>query len=333
MSRPAVPESMRAIAVRPGKSDAGALSVSSAPVPELHRGEILIRVQAAGVNRADLLQRQGLYPPPPGASEILGLEVAGNVAAVARGVKRWKVGDAVTALLPGGGYAEYVAVDARHALPIPRGMDFVHAAALPETTFTVWTNVFEGGRLRKGETLLVHGANSGIGVTAIQMAKAAGARVFATARGEGKARRARSLGADLAIDASSGDWAGAIEAAGGANVVLDMVGVDYFQRNLQVLAYDGRLVQIASVSGRVAQLDLYDVMRKRLTVTGSGLRNRSANEKARLAREVEKKVWPWIRRGKLRPLVDKRFPLERAPEAHQRLETGSQFGKVILTVG
>ena len=324
---------MRAITIRGGKGGADALAVHSVPVPELSPGHVLIRVRAAGVNRPDILQRQGRYPPPPGASEILGLEVAGEIAGVGAGVERWREGDRVTALLAGGGYAEYALVDARHALPVPSGLDYTQAAALPETVFTVWTNVFERGRLQAGETLLVHGANSGIGVTAIQIAKAAGARVFATARGADKAARARKMGADLAVDAAAGDWAAAVKAAGAVNVVLDMVGAEYFARNLDVLAPDGRLVVIAFLTGAAVELSLLAIMMKRLTVTGSTLRARDADEKARLARAVEEHVWPWVASGALRIPVDRTFPLERAGEAHAFLEQGAQFGKVVLTLG
>ncbi|MFO1408019.1 MAG: NAD(P)H-quinone oxidoreductase [Steroidobacteraceae bacterium] len=323
---------MRAIAIRDGKGGADALHVVDRPVPAPAPGQVLVRVRAAGVNRPDILQRVGFYPPPPGAPETLGLEVAGEVAAVGEGAPRWQVGDRVAALLGGGGYAEYAVVDARHALPVPRGLDDAAAAALPETVFTVWSNVFERGRLAAGETLLVHGANSGIGVTAIQMARAAGARVIATARGVDKAARARALGADLAIDAGEGDWSVAVREAGGANVVLDMVGATYFDRNVDVLLPDGRLVVIATLTGHQATLDLRRLMLKRLTVTASTLRARDADEKARLARAVEQHVWPWIESGAVRVPVDRAFPLERAGEAHAWLEGGSQFGKVVLTL-
>jgi putative PIG3 family NAD(P)H quinone oxidoreductase len=292
---------------------------------------VLIRVAAAGVNRPDIVQRQGHYPPPPGAPDILGLEAAGEIVETGPGAARWQVGDFVTALLPGGGYAEYAVVDARHALPLPRGVDVVHAAALPETVFTVWSNVFERGRLEAGQVLLVHGANSGIGVTAIQLAKAAGARVIATARSADKAARARELGADFAIDAAAGDWSGAVKSAGGVDVILDMVGGDYFARNLEVLNPDGRLVVIATLAGHMASLDLRRLMLRRQTITASTLRARDANEKARLASEVERHVWPWIESGAVRPLVDRTFPLEQAGEAHRWLESGTQFGKVVLT--
>ena len=322
---------MRAISIRGGKGGADAMFVESVPVPVPGPGQLLIRVRAAGVNRPDIFQRAGFYPSPPGAPATLGLEVAGEVAAVGGGVARWRPGDRVTALLGGGGYAECAVVDARHALPVPANLDFIHAAALPETVFTVWSNVFERGQLRAGETLLVHGANSGIGVTAMQMARATGARVLATARGAAKAGKALVYGADLAFDASAGDWAGPVKDAGGANVVLDMVGAEYFERNLDVLLPDGRLVVIATLTGHEARLNLRQLMLKRLTVSASTLRARDADEKARLARAIEENVWPWIAAGSVKVPVDRTFPLEGAGEAHAWLESGSQFGKVVLT--
>jgi NADPH2:quinone reductase len=325
-------ELMRAISIRDGGRGHDALCVASVPSPVVRTGQVLIRVRAAGVNRPDILQRQGLYPPPPGASDILGLEVAGEVAAVGEGVDGWSPGDRVVALLAGGGYAEYALVDARHLLPIPPGLDFITAAGLPETVFTVWTNVFERGQLKAGETFLVHGANSGIGVTAIQMAKAAGARVFATARGAVKTHRALEIGADVAVDAHSQDWSQVIKSAGGVDVLLDMVGADYFQRNIEVLGQEGRLVIIAFLTGNEVRLNLQQLMVKRVTLTGSTLRARDADEKARLTRAVQENAWPWIEKGLLNVPVDKTFPLERAGDAHKWLESGSQFGKVILTM-
>ena len=326
-----IPSTMTAIAVEgDGKSPESLVAVER-EVPRPGSGEVLIRVRAAGVNRPDLLQRRGLYPPPPGAPETLGLEVAGEVAAVGEGVTRWREGDAVAALLGGGGYAEYAVVDARHALPVPSGLDWSEAAALPETVFTVWANVFEHGGLRRGETLLVHGATSGIGVTAIQMGKAARARVIATGRGADKARAALELGADVAIDASAEDFADAVEREGGADVVLDMVGGDYVQRNLRVLNPGGRLVQIAFQAGHRVELDLRPVMTKRLTLTGSTLRGRPADEKARLAAAVEETVWPWIANRWVRPVVEAAFPLAQAADAHARLEDCRHVGKIVLT--
>lgn len=323
---------MRAVTITGGKGPATALQVERIPKPAAGAGQVLLRVRAAGVNRPDIAQRLGHYPPPPGAPETLGLEAAGEVAALGDGAGRWTIGDRVTALLPGGGYAEFAVVDARHALPVPGGLDFVQAAALPETFFTVWSNVFERGRLQPGETLLVHGANSGIGVAAIQTAKAAGARVIATARGEAKVARARQLGADLAFDTTSTPWLAEVKAAGGADVVLDIVGAELFSANVELLRPDGRLVVIATMSGHRVEVDLRALMLKRLTLTASTLRARDADEKARLARAVEKRVWPWIEAGRVRPIIDCTFPLERADEAHAWLERGAQFGKVVLTV-
>lgn len=331
MAENTIPSTMCAVEIRGGKGGADALTIAHLPTPAVGAGQILIRVRGAGVNRPDIVQRQGFYPAPAGASHILGLEVAGEVAALGEGVSRWKLGDQVTALLPGGGYAEYAVVDARHALPIPKGLTMVQAAALPETVFTVWSNVFERGRLVAGETALIHGANSGIGVTAIQMAKACGARVFATARGAEKVARAKQTGAELAIDASAGDWVEPVKAAGGVDVVLDMVGRDYFEGNIEVLKPEGRLSVIATLTGHRVELDLRKVMLKRLTLTASTLRAREADEKARLARAIEERVWPWIEAGKVSPLIDKTFPLEQAGAAHAWLESGSQFGKVVLT--
>jgi putative PIG3 family NAD(P)H quinone oxidoreductase len=328
-----MPDTMTAISIRGGKGPAANLEPVRIAVPEPKAGQVLIRVGAAGVNRPDIIQRLGFYPPPPGAPETMGLEVAGEVAGIGAGVERWRAGDAVTALLPGGGYAEYAVVDARHALPVPAGLGLAEAASLPETVFTVWANVFDIGQLKAGETCLIHGATSGIGVAAIQMARAAGARVITTGRGADKARQAKGLGADIAIDASAVDWAEAVKAEGGADVILDMVGAAYAVQNIDVLKQGGRLVQIATLGGSKAEIDLGLVMRKRLTVTGSTLRPRDADEKARLARGVEAVVWPWIEAGKLKPIVDSTFPLEEAAEAHARMESGQHLGKIVLTVG
>lgn len=323
---------MRVIEIESGKGPAEALRLAERPQPEPAPGEILIRVRAAGVNRPDIVQRLGHYPAPPGASDILGLEVAGEVEALGEGVTRWKLGDRVCALLGGGGYADYAVVDARHALPVPDSLDFVQAAALPETVFTVFTNVFEGGGLKAGETLLIHGATSGIGVMAIQMAKAAGARVIATSRGAAKAEAARALGADVSLDATTADLLAEIKAAGGADVVLDMVGAAYAELNLNALKPGGRWVVIATLTGALAQIDLMRVMLKRIVLTGSTLRSRPADEKARLASAVEKTVWPWVASGTVRAKVEATFPLDQAAAAHQRLETGDHVGKIVLTV-
>lgn len=323
---------MRVIEIAGGKGPAEALTIAERPVPEPGQGQVRIRVHAAGVNRPDLLQRRGLYPPPPGASDVLGLEVAGEIEALGPGADRWDIGDRVCALLGGGGYAESAVVDARHVLPVPDAVDLVQAAALPETICTVFANVFEAGALQAGETLLVHGATSGIGVTAIQMARATSARVVATSRGPAKAAAARALGADLSLDATSDDMAAAIAAFGGVDVVLDMVGAGYAALNLEALKPMGRWVVIATLAGARAEIDLARVMMKRLTLTGSTLRARPADEKARLIAAVEARAWPWVAAGTVRPPVEVTFPLEQAAAAHLRLEAGDHVGKVVLTV-
>lgn len=322
-------QTMTAIEIEGGKGPAEALKATTAERPVPGPGQILIKVAAAGVNRPDLLQRLGFYPPPPGAPTTLGLEVAGEVAEAAG---RWKAGDKVTALLGGGGYAEYAVVDARHALPIPAGLDLVHAAALPETVFTVFANVFEHGGLKAGETLLVHGGTSGIGTTAIAMAKAAGAKVIATGRGADKKAKALELGADIAIDAKTEDFAEVVKAAGGADVILDMVGASYFEKNLDALNTGGRIVYIASLGGSTLEVPVMRIMQKRAVITGSTLRPRSTDEKARLAAEIERVVWPWVAGGKLTPIIDATFPLADAAKAHAHLEAGDHVGKVVLTV-
>ena len=321
---------MTAITVEGGRGPAENLKAASIPRPVPGPGQILIKVHAAGVNRPDLAQRIGAYPPPPGAPETLGLEVAGEVL-VAAG--RWKVGDKVCALLGGGGYAEYAICDARHALPIPAGLDYVQAAALPETVFTVFANVFEHGGLKSGETLMVHGATSGIGTTAIQMAKAAGAKVIATSRGAGKAAEALKLGADVSVDVITQDFAEIAKAQGGVDVILDMVGGDYFAKGLDSIRTGGRIVYIATQAGGEVALPIFKLMLKRALVTGSTLRPRDADEKARLAAAIEATVWPWIAAGKLTPQIDKTFPLTEAAAAHAYLEGGSHVGKVMLIAG
>ena len=323
-------ETMTAIAIDGGKGPAQALVPTTLERPTPGPGEILIKVAAAGVNRPDLIQRLGYYPPPPGAPATLGLEVAGEVAALGEGAGRWSVGDKVCALLGGGGYAQYAVTDARHALPIPAGFDMVHAAALPETVFTVYANVFEHGALKVGETLLIHGGTSGIGTTAIAMAKAAGAKVIATGRGADKKAKALELGADIAVDTKTEDFAEVARAAGGVDVVLDMVGASYFEKNLQALNVGGRIVYIAALAGPMLEVPVMAIMQKRATITGSTLRPRSADEKARLTSEIERVVWPWIAAGKLKPIVDATFPLEKAAKAHAHLETGEHVGKVML---
>jgi len=320
---------MTAIGVEGGKGPAEALRPREIPRPEAKPGQVLIAVKAAGINRPDILQRLGGYPPPPGAPDTIGLEVAGEVVEPAG---RWKAGDAVCALLGGGGYAQFAACDARHALPIPKGLDFVQAAALPETVFTVYANVFEHGALKPGESFLVHGATSGIGTTAIQMAKAAGARVIATARGAEKAAEARRLGADIAIDAKAEDFAEVVKREGGVDVVLDMVAGDYFPKELDALKTGGRIVFIAALGGGEISFPVFRLMQKRAVVTGSTLRPRDPDEKARLAREVERVVWPWIEAGKVKPLVERTFPLAEAGKAHALMESGDFVGKIVLTV-
>lgn len=320
-------QSMAAVAIEGGKGPAQALKAVQIPRPAPGPGQILIKVRAAGVNRPDIAQRQGFYPPPAGAPDTMGLEVAGEVVEPAG---RWKAGDLVCALLGGGGYAEYAVCDARHALPMPKGLDFTEAAGLPETVFTVYANVFEHGSLKAGETLLIHGATSGIGVTAIQMGKAAGAKVIATGRGAAKAEQARQMGADVAVDATSEDFAEVAAREGGVDVVLDMVGAPYFEQNLKALNTGGRIVYIAAQAGGTLEVPIGRLMQKRGLITGSTLRPRPADEKARLAAEVERVVWPWIEAGKVRPHVDRTFPLAEAAQAHAHVESGAHLGKVVL---
>jgi NADPH:quinone reductase len=297
--------------------------------------EVLIQVAAAGVNRPDLMQREGKYPPPPGASDIPGLEVAGTITACGSGAQRWREGDQVCALVSGGGYAEYCAVPDVQCLPIPSTVDLVSAAGLPEACFTVWTNVFERGRLRAGESFLVHGGASGIGTTAIQMARAFGARVFATAGTDEKVAACELLGAERAINYKTSDFGSALmplTGGGGIDVILDMVGAPYFSRNVDLLALEGRLLQIAVLQGAKAEVNLVRVLRQRLTITGSTLRSRTVEEKGAIADAVEKAVWPLVDAGKIRPIVYATFPLKRAAEAHRLMESGSHIGKIVLTV-
>ncbi|HYC05593.1 MAG TPA: NAD(P)H-quinone oxidoreductase [Azospirillaceae bacterium] len=325
---------MRAVEIRvPGGPEA--LVPCERPVPVAGPGEILIRVHAAGVNRPDVLQRQGKYPPPPRASDLPGLEVAGTVAALGEGVQGWSVGDRACALVAGGGYAEYCVAPAPQCLPIPAGITREEAAGLPETFFTVWTNVFERGGLRLGESFLVHGGTSGIGTTAIQLAKAFGATIYATAGSPEKARACEALGADRGIDYRAEDFVAVVkEATGGrgVDVVLDMVGGDYIPRNLEVLAPDGRHVSIAFLRGPTATLNLYPIMTKRLTMTGSTLRARPVAEKGRIAEALRAKVWPLLESGTVKPLIHATFPLDRAAEAHALMESSAHVGKIILTL-
>lgn len=304
---------------------------SDAPVPGA--GEVRIRVAAAGVNRPDVLQRQGHYPPPPGASPIPGLEVAGTIDSLGPGVVAWQPGDRVCALTNGGGYAELCVVPASQCLPVPEPLDFVQAAALPETTFTVWENAFHRGRLAEGECFLVHGGSSGIGTTAIQLARAAGARVFTTAGSDAKCRACVELGAELAINYREQDFVEVVRAATqgrGVDLILDMVGGDYLPRNLDLLAVEGRLVQIAFLKGPRVEVDLRPVMTKRLTLTGSTLRSRTTAEKASIAAHVRCNVWPWIEFGHYRPRIEATFPLDRAADAHRLMESSQHVGKIVL---
>ena len=330
----ALPGEMTAIEIKaPGPPDV--LQPVRRPIPKPGSGEVLVRVAAAGVNRPDLLQRAGHYPPPPGASDIPGLEVAGTVAALGEGASGWRVGDTLTALVAGGGYAEYCAAPAPQCLPVPRGLDLAEAAALPETVFTVWTNVFERGRLSPGETLLVHGGSSGIGTTAIQMARAFGARVLVTAGTPEKCAACLALGAERAIDYRREDFVAAVrEATGGrgVEVVLDMVGAPYLARNLDCLAVEGRLVQIGVQQGPKAELNLLTMMQRRLTVTGSTLRPRSVAEKGAIAAALLERVWPKIEAGAIRPVLHARLPLAEAREAHRLMEAGAHIGKLVLLV-
>ena len=329
-----VPETMTVIAIRsPGGPEV--LVPEQRSVPRLGAGEVLVKVAAAGVNRPDVMQRKGQYPPPPGATDIPGLEIAGEVVAAAAGATRWKVGDKVMALVVGGGYAQYCPAHESHALPVPAGVTLTEAAAIPETFFTVWHNVFERGRLRAGETLLVHGGSSGIGTAAIQLAKAFDARVIATAGSEEKCQACRRLGADASVNYKIEDFVAATKAATGgkgADVILDMVGGDYTQRNYEAAAVEGRVVQIAVQAGAKATIDLVRIMLKRLTHTGSTLRARSVADKAAIARALEKQVLPLIAKGAVRPLIDSTFALSQASAAHARMETGAHVGKIVLTL-
>lgn len=307
----------------------GVLSPCQRPVPEPKSGEVLIRVRAAGVNRPDLLQRQGKYPPPPGITDIPGLEVAGEV--VSSPDLRFEPGDKVCALLAGGGYAEYAVAPVGQCLPVPDVLDMVQAAALPEAVFTVWNNVFVRGRLQRGETLLIHGGSSGIGTTAIQMAKAHGANVIVTAGSDEKCAACLKLGADRAVNYKTEDFGSAIPESS-VNVVLDMVGGDYVPRNLKLLATDGHHVSIATLQSSKAEIDLRTIMQKRIYMTGSTLRPRPVEEKERLANGIYEIVWPWIERGLLKPLIHATFPLAEAAKAHELLESRDMAGKIVLSV-
>jgi NADPH2:quinone reductase len=328
----ALPATMTCVEIsKPGGPEV--LVPATRPVPQPKPGELLIKVAAAGVNRPDLAQRAGTYPPPPGASDLPGLEVAGTIAAVANGVSGWTIGDAACALAPGGGYAEYCTVPAPQCMPLPTGFDMLHAAALPETYFTVWHNLFERGGLKAGESALIHGGASGIGTTAIQLAKAFGARVLTTVRTEEKAKAVLSLGADHAVLYKDNDWAAEVKKlAGGVDVVLDMVAGDYLPKNLQLLKPDGRCVVIAVQLGASATISAAYLMINRLTLTGSTLRPQSIENKGRMARGLKEKVWPLLEAGQVKPVIHKTFTLEDAARAHAELERADHVGKVMLTV-
>lgn len=327
-----IPDSMNAVAIRaPGGPDV--LAVERRPVPAPGPDEILLRVIAAGVNRPDVAQRNGDYPPPRGVTDIPGLEVAGEVVACGKSARDFGIGDMVTALVPGGGYAEFCLADHSIALPLPGSLPPLDAAALPETFFTVWSNAFDRGRLGAGDTLLVHGGTSGIGTTAIQLGKAFGATVIATAGSPEKCAFCVDLGADLAVDYRTEDFVSAVkEFSGGANVILDMVGGDYVERNIAAAAEEGRIVQIAMIGGSKAQIPLWPLMRKRLTLTGSTLRPRPAAFKAAIAAALKERVWPLIGSGAIRPVIDSTFPLADAASAHRRIEDTSHIGKIVLTI-
>jgi putative PIG3 family NAD(P)H quinone oxidoreductase len=305
------------------------------PVPAPAQGEALIKVAAAGLNRADTMQRQGRYPPPAGASDIMGMEVSGEIVALGEGITRWKPGDKIIALLSGGGYAEYAVAKADQCLPLPENVSMQEGAALIEAIVTVYANVFEAGALKPHETILVHGGSSGIGTTAIQMVKCLGAKIFVTVSNEEKAEACRKLGVDLVVDYKKQDFVTATnDATGGqgVDVVLDMVGGDYIERNLSVLASLGRHISIATQQGKSATIDMRLVMQKRLTITGSTLRARSDAEKARLIAEVEANIWPWVNSGGIKSLIYKSFPIKLAAEAHKMMESGAHIGKIILEV-
>jgi NADPH:quinone reductase len=327
-----VPAEMAAIDM----SAAGGPEVLAAvrrPVPQPASGEVLIRVAAAGVNGPDLMQRKGLYPAPPGASDLLGLEVAGEIVALGAGVTAWAVGDAVTALTNGGGYAEYCAVDARHCLPVPDGVSVADAAGLPETFFTVWSNIFMGAGLKAGETLLVHGGAGGIGTTAIQLGKAFGAKIIATDSPEERCALCRDLGADRVVDYKAEDFVEIVRKEGGADVILDIVGGPNIERNMKAASHDARIVQLAFALGSKVEINMMPVMLKRLVYTGSTLRTRPPDFKARVAAELKDKVWPKIASGRIRVVTHRTFPLAQAAEAHALMESACHTGKILLVAG
>jgi putative PIG3 family NAD(P)H quinone oxidoreductase len=328
-----IPSTMNAVEIaEPGGPEV--LRLCERPVPEPGAGEVLVKVSAAGVNRPDVMQRSGMYPPPPGASDIPGLEIAGTVVALGDDAGGVRPGESVCALVAGGGYAEYCAAPAPLCLPVPAGMNSLQAAAIPETFFTVWTNVFDRGRLTEGESVLVHGGSSGIGTTAIQLAKAFGARVYVTAGTDKKCRFCEELGAEAAINYRDEDFVERIAALTeerGVDLILDMIGGEYLPRNLQSLAVEGRLVQIALQGGPKVEMNLLPVMLKRLTVTGSTLRPRSVAQKAEIAESLREKVWPLLESGDVGPIIHADFPLAQAEDAHRLMESSQHIGKIVLT--
>ncbi|MEO0546115.1 MAG: NAD(P)H-quinone oxidoreductase [Pseudomonadota bacterium] len=334
MSSHTIPDTMAAISItQPGGPDV--LQPVSLPVPDVKPGEVLIAIKAAGVNRPDVLQRLGGYPPPPGAPETPGLEVSGVVVATGEDTSIWSVGDSVCALVTGGGYAEYVCAQQSHCLPIPEGYSFEQAAALPETFFTVWHNVFQRGALKSGESILIHGGTSGIGTTAIQLAKAFGARVFTTAGSDEKCQACLDLGAHCAINYRTEDFVAGVKdetQKRGVDVILDMVGGSYISRNMDAAATDGRIVQIAFLGGSKAEVDFTRLMLKRLTLTGSTLRARDIKFKAALAAELKEHVWPLLAAGEVAPVMHAQFPLAQATAAHTMMEESKHVGKIVLTV-
>ena len=328
----ALPQEMQCIEISaPGKPEVLKSVARAVPAPKA--GEVLIKVAAAGVNGPDMMQRKGLYPAPPGASDLLGLEVSGEIVALGDGVARWKTGDQVTALTNGGGYAEYCAVDAQHCLPIPAGISLRDAGSLPETLFTVWSNVFMGARLKAGETFLVHGGAGGIGATAIQLAKAFGVKVFATDSPATRCDFARGLGADRVIDYKEEDFVEIVRAAGGADVILDIVGGANIEKNFKAANHDARIIQLAFGAGSKVEINLMPVMLKRLSYTGSTLRTRPPAYKNEIAKQLEAQVWPLIAAGKIKPIVNAVFPLAEAAKAHALMESSTHIGKILLTIG
>lgn len=321
---------MKAIEIsRPGGPEV--LTLVERPAPTPGPSEVLIRVAAAGVNRPDVLQRMGLYPPPPGASDLPGLEVSGTVESAGSAVSRWRAGDEVCALLTGGGYAEFAIAHEGSCLPVPRGVSIEDAAGLPETIFTVWANVFDDAKLKPHETLLVHGGTSGVGAAAIALAKAFGAKVFSTASSDRKLEAIRALGADAAFNYESAKWEDEVRALGGADVVLDLAGGDFVARNLAALNFKGRHVSIAFLRGATAEINIFDIMRKQLRLSGSTMKARGFEEKARLAAAIERNVWPLLESGAVRPATFRVFPLARAADAHRLMESGGHVGKILLS--